>query len=304
LNQKSVHEANVIDMLDKTLSKAISLCDIYYNRSIAYMNMYEYDAAISDLETVMKIASKDEKQKQSMPQYIFAYAVVLFYAGKVQESLDQANKLIEMIKKEKSSLLPACYVQRASCYDRLYKYEEASQDRETAQKLSPNMHVNPLYIRLLSDDAIEAVMSFLDKGTRVSVAATCRQLRVITGKTVYNPIMDLLIHEVYDVIDDNTLKDDPDFSKLEANQMKILLRNSLARDFMVYATLQEPSRKVFDYRPTLQAWINHDPTRREKEGKEIVTYLKELDPICRFGLPKKLLELLEEDGMTFGEILF
>jgi tetratricopeptide (TPR) repeat protein len=306
LNQKYIQEAHTIDRLDKALDKNLELSEMYYNRALVYMYLYEYENGLTDLETAIEIAGTDTSQRDHLPQYTFSQSIALYYMGKLDESLAKVNQAIELAKSQEfkdsfEGIIPTYLVQRACVYDRMYRYEEATKDRKHAKEKIPTINTTPFHIRLLDNDVVANIMSYMDGQTIVNTAMASRQLNAVFKTLEVNPL-------VYK--DENTymymeLGQYHEFLLLTAPQLKRILcyryTNGHARVFKeLYSTNK--------YVKEIKYWKDHNPVHREKECAELIKYfgeyMKDSYRVNRFCLPSNLKSRLEKEGKKLGKLLF
>jgi tetratricopeptide (TPR) repeat protein len=187
----------MIDILDSVMNKNLTITEIYYNRALEYMYLYEYQNAVQDFESIMEATDSDE-QKENMPMYYFSYSNALFYMGRLEESLLKINTALELAQNEYKEqfgwIVPTYLVQRACIYDRLYQYKNAQNDRNSATEMEPEINTVPFHIKLLDNDVVGNIMSFMDARTLINTAKATRQLHAL-----YKSIEPMLQPKLYSV---------------------------------------------------------------------------------------------------------
>jgi tetratricopeptide (TPR) repeat protein len=302
LNTKHKQEQDIQDVLDTALNRIVTMCDMYYNRALVYLFLYDYESALADFETIIKLTDQDKSQRSNLPQYVFAHGVALYYYGNVEESITKFSSAIDLANSEYynssfSAAVPSYLVHRACAYDRLYQSKEANEDREQAIKLKPEINATPFHIRLLSDDAVAHVLSFLDRDTCKATALTCRQINAIVEKMEYNPFwfMDKCILQLHQ----SNLANHPKLLTLDAGHVKRILSDLCTLDSMGDLTRIET-----DYDQVLTAWLNHDKEKRIEQYHRLKEYFDNMDATTKYHLPKSFEELLQREHLTLGKLLF
>jgi tetratricopeptide (TPR) repeat protein len=181
LSGKFQQEEVAKQLLDTTLSRTINVCDMYYNRALAYMYCYDYQSARADFETIMTITADDESQRDNMIQYLIEYSRMLYYSGELENAVKQLTKALGLT--DAKPIRARILVLRACAYERSYMLEEATRDRNEASLCDPNINTTPFHIRLVSDDAICNIISYMDLKSALNFSLSSRQLNNFVRQT-------------------------------------------------------------------------------------------------------------------------
>jgi tetratricopeptide (TPR) repeat protein len=213
-----------------------SILDFYHKRALIHMYYYDYESGINDFNTIMELASgpvidDDEQdgivhinvsyqtgQHPYMHEYKFHFGVAFFLLNQPNDALELFNEAIESASPNVPFIY---YVYRAGCHDRLFDADMALRDRRIARKLAPKYNVNPFLIRLLPDDLVINIISYLDLTSMRNIACSCRQMQESVNKFQFNKLLYLPEQKILQKLD--KILDSEQFITMNFDQIKTFL---------------------------------------------------------------------------------
>jgi tetratricopeptide (TPR) repeat protein len=288
LGDKFVQEEQFKDLLDKTLNRKINLCDMYYNRAIAHMYQYDFQSAISDFEAIMEINSNDEQA--NIEQYLFEYGKALYYHGDLEQASNQFTQAFVLC--ESDVVRAHILIMRAATCDRLHMYEDAESDRKKASELHEGVNTQPLHIKLLPEDAIHNIITFLDGRSRKNLQLTSRQIKKLTVS------FSILDYTNPHIIRQNMSKVFRKVKLLSVEKMKNFLR-------LMCTKRPYYCKEDLNYIKFIDAWKDKKDCTAE-EANELTLYMEEIyrDPFQFYNIPDQVKNMLESREQKLGEILY
>jgi tetratricopeptide (TPR) repeat protein len=226
-----------------------------------------------------------------MHEYKFNFGCALYLVAQFEDALALFTEAIECCPATK---IPAkYYIYRAQCNSLLGNSEEATADRVKASRIDRTINVYPLHIRLLPDDTIIIIMSYLDLSSLRNCAMLCRQMHGTIEKMKFSKLMFLQ----YDTVMKNIEKvlDSDQFLELDYDDMKYFVKRICVKD-----KTAKNNRDLF-----VQRWISADTNGRIlkciNDGLIDASYRKQ-DP--RYQVNSQILEWVKERNLILNTLLY